>query len=453
MTDTYNTVARKFGVSVDDAFEADEAARALGFLGYAFDRVPAEPPAVGSRLVRYDFIRSLGSGVYGDTFSASADGTRVPRFVIKRIKSRDRAATRRLQVAQAMGLVVSSPDDETIDSMRKLVEREMRIAQVIRKRLTDEFCRLYAICGARSFYTTDFSHGYIIFPFFEAKNLLQFLNERVYNKMREFRTIRESAGYDERAIDDLLADYNAMKRRRRTQLLEEEMNQLRKVLNRIRRRLLSVQTDVFHLCNQLILAVAALHSKLIYHRDLKLDNILVDDTGSMRLIDFGLACAVKIPNGNANYDEEYGQYVACPEVFAAAVWYRDPLAERMEADETSEVLEQNAKFETYAVGKILQRMFDPDSVDARGREATYPRVRRTEFMTEEMYRLIVTMTGERNYTFSGHNDDTQPLTDDELETRLAAFERRPSMGEVAVQLAAIVRRWIADYAYLRSPIE
>ena len=40
---------------------------------------------------------------------------------------------------------------------------------------------------------------------------------------------------------------------------------------------------------QIIMAVGYLHSKGIMHRDLKLENILVDETGYLKIIDYGLA--------------------------------------------------------------------------------------------------------------------------------------------------------------------
>jgi serine/threonine protein kinase len=46
---------------------------------------------------------------------------------------------------------------------------------------------------------------------------------------------------------------------------------------------------------QIVLAVGELHSKGIMHRDLKLENILVDDKGYLKIIDYGLA---KMISGN-----------------------------------------------------------------------------------------------------------------------------------------------------------
>jgi serine/threonine protein kinase len=40
---------------------------------------------------------------------------------------------------------------------------------------------------------------------------------------------------------------------------------------------------------QIVLAVGELHSKGIMHRDLKLENIMVDEDGYLKLIDYGLA--------------------------------------------------------------------------------------------------------------------------------------------------------------------
>ena len=40
---------------------------------------------------------------------------------------------------------------------------------------------------------------------------------------------------------------------------------------------------------QIVLAVGELHDKGIMHRDLKLENILIDNKGYVKLIDYGLA--------------------------------------------------------------------------------------------------------------------------------------------------------------------
>jgi len=50
----------------------------------------------------------------------------------------------------------------------------------------------------------------------------------------------------------------------------------------------------------MILAIGHLHAKGIAHRDLKLENILVDEEGFIKVIDYGLAR--KIPYGGKSYE-------------------------------------------------------------------------------------------------------------------------------------------------------
>jgi serine/threonine protein kinase len=51
---------------------------------------------------------------------------------------------------------------------------------------------------------------------------------------------------------------------------------------------------------QMILAIGHLHAKGIAHRDLKLENILVDHEGYIKVIDYGLA--KKIPRGQKSHE-------------------------------------------------------------------------------------------------------------------------------------------------------
>lgn len=61
---------------------------------------------------------------------------------------------------------------------------------------------------------------------------------------------------------------------------------------------------------QIVMAVGELHSKGIMHRDLKLENILVDESGYLKIIDYGLAKIIESSNELAT------SYCGTPEYIA-----------------------------------------------------------------------------------------------------------------------------------------
>ena len=67
------------------------------------------------------------------------------------------------------------------------------------------------------------------------------------------------------------------------------------LLNYVRRRRRLSEDVAKCLFKQIVEALAYCHSKGILHRDIKLDNILLDSTGRVKLCDFGVSKVVK-PN-------------------------------------------------------------------------------------------------------------------------------------------------------------
>jgi serine/threonine protein kinase len=55
---------------------------------------------------------------------------------------------------------------------------------------------------------------------------------------------------------------------------------------------------LYHLARQILAAIAELHSLNIAHRDIKIENIILTPDGGVRLIDYGLSCAMGL-NKNA----------------------------------------------------------------------------------------------------------------------------------------------------------
>ena len=73
------------------------------------------------------------------------------------------------------------------------------------------------------------------------------------------------------------------------------------------------EDEVKFYITQIVLGVGYLHDKGIAHRDLKLENILVDQDGYVKLIDFGLASRFE------NFSEHF-DYVGTPQYMAPEIY-------------------------------------------------------------------------------------------------------------------------------------
>lgn len=412
----------RYGVSESEIELAERTREKRGYIGYVFRRGGNRKPE------RYDLIRILGQGAFGRAYTATTGGRdREERYVIKEIRSRAQSAS----------------DGEEYDI--SYVERELRMSKIIEERLGSNFCQTRAICAERRFFGPNRQVGYIVFPFYNAHALNEYLGMILYQRMKAFLRLKKKSGLPDKPLLQIIqmvvrGDFQTSQFQR-----QDRLDDLRKELR-------SIQTLALGLSVTALSTLALLHSKQIYHRDYKPENMLVGNNVTtakleLRVIDFGLSCAASLEqravdqtaDTDLQFQERYEPFVVCPNSYFTTPAYRDPLAWYITATDNDSRIEQSTKFDTYAAAKTILRIFSPDSYNASGASLKFPVVEASEFMPERLLQLLVDMSGE--YLYEPSEVRRQILTQEQLSQRKKSFARRPSSSSALRQLLALVRLW------------
>lgn len=387
--------------------------------------------AINGRGEVYFYLQRLGAGSYGTVYSASADGSRTAQFVVKEFSLPDTQRSLPLQTPDSGDESEPVQEDEHDDYEFRdgYVETEYRITAFIEEQLGARFCRESAICAIERFYSRDRKQGFIVFPFAGTMTLMRYLPQKIGSQMLRVRQMIADANLVGQSLDTI------------RELARGAPGRESQDAARIVREVARIQDECIYLAQYLVQTLTQLHSIGVAHSDLKPENVLVEN-GKPKLIDFGISCAVPASDDAPVNDPRY-MYIWCGERFTTTNFMEDPLAARVRAKRNTVKREMFTKFDTYSMGKLIQMIFDNGTYTPSGRLARFPIVRQTLFMPRGVYDLIVTMTGESNYSPPILSDGSYnlSLTPTEFATRLARYERRPTMQRVQEQFDAIFYAW------------
>jgi serine/threonine protein kinase len=178
-------------------------------------------------------------------------------------------------------------------------------------------------------------------------------------------------------------------------------------------------------------AVNAAHLRGVIHRDLKPGNILVDDAGTPRILDFGLA---KLVSDDSNLDTitHAGQFVGTP------LWASPEQA-------AGEHVNVDLRTDVYSLGVILHRLLTgrlPYETHG-GTQAILDRIQHTEPISPR----IVGAVSDRDHTVSDR-DRPDGRINDEVETIVlkCLAKERERRYQAAGELGADIRRYLAGEA-------
>ena len=83
------------------------------------------------------------------------------------------------------------------------------------------------------------------------------------------------------------------------------------------------EAEILKLIKQIFAVLSYIHSQKVVHRDLKPDNILIREDGSISLIDFGIAKKFQIGFGTRHLARAASSYYSSPEQYRAGKGYTD----------------------------------------------------------------------------------------------------------------------------------
>lgn len=399
--------------------------------GFIFDTGAATP-------LCYHLIKSLGKNAHTHLYTATATGSKRAQFLIKTVQLRTRR--RRSDVGIGSGSVNECDDNYFVDSVR----REWEIARLIVSRCGNDVSERRTCTIVQRFYYAERKYGVMLLPFVDVADLSKHLHQRLHPVMRNFlRDVNLMFGLSGSGR----LTYEELIGKLRSRSITQRMN------DDLEGTLTEIVEETCHIAVQMVGLVCILHRNLIYHRNIRLDNIIIDQCGNnnLRLIDFGLAVA----SGSALPPvllDPIG--FCCSHKAPNNGWYADPvshlidIAEVTDEDKLTGVL---AKFDSYACGKVVQRIFEAYTFNKHGEDVFFPVIRRTPFMPEFVFETIKTLTSENGILPDGDKSIIDYRSDKESSARaIENFHRRPSVLSVFEYFTQEYGRWTYGSSYSSS---
>lgn len=89
------------------------------------------------------------------------------------------------------------------------------------------------------------------------------------------------------------------------------------LLQLVKRKRALTEKEAMPIFRQIVFAIAHCHCRSVLHRDIKLDNILIDEKGNIKLCDFGISRTVE------NHNDPIMEQCGTPAYIAPEILYED----------------------------------------------------------------------------------------------------------------------------------